>query len=40
MKKQIVQNSNFAQINDEIYYFSDGITALPFSHPSLKNLID
>ena len=28
-----IKKSKFAQINDERYYFSDGIVSLPFSHP-------
>ena len=29
----------FAQKNDKTYYFSGGVTSLPFSHPYLHNII-
>ena len=35
-----IEKSKFAQINDERYYFSDGIVSLPFSHFFLKEIID
>ena len=35
-----IKKSKFAQINDERYYFSDGIVSLPFSHPFLKEIVD
>ena len=33
-----VEKSKLAQINDERYYFSDGIVSLPFSHPFLDEI--
>ena len=40
MEKSIIQKSKYAQISDKRFYFSDGIVSLPFSHASLKTLID
>lgn len=39
MEKTIMQKSKFALINDK-RFFSDGIVSLPFSHLSMKTLID
>ena len=33
-----IEKSKLAQINDKRYYFSDGIVALPFSHPYLLEI--
>ena len=33
-----IEKSKFAQINDERYYFSDGIVSLTFSHPFLHGI--
>lgn len=34
------EKSNFAQINDKRYYFSDGIVSLLFSHPLFLEIVD
>ena len=38
MKHDVIEKSKFVQINDKIFYFSDGIVSLPFSHPYLSEL--
>ena len=40
MQKKTVMKSKFSQINDKRFYFTDGITSLPLSHPHLQGLID
>ena len=32
--------TKFSQFNDKRFYFSDGITSLPLSHPYLKKLAE
>lgn len=39
-KKKTVAKSKFYQINDKRFYFVDGITSLPLSHPHLQRLFD
>ena len=34
-KRKTVVKSTFPQINDKRFYFADGITSLPLSHPHL-----
>ena len=34
-----LEKSEFAQINDKRYYFSDGIVSPPFSHPFLIEIV-
>ena len=36
MKKETVVKNKFSQINDETFYFPDGILSLLFHHPNLK----
>ena len=38
MQKNSVTKTKFSQFSDKRFYFSDGITALPLSHPYLKDL--
>ena len=40
MQKKTVVNTTFLQFNDKRFYFSDGITSLPLSHPYLKELVE
>lgn len=35
-----VTKTKFSQFNDKRFYFSDGITSLPLSHPYLKELVE
>ena len=35
-----IVNSKFAQINDKMYYFSNSIVSLPFSHPFLHEIVE
>ena len=35
-----VNKVQFASLNDQRYYFSDGIVSLPFGHPSLNEVRD
>ena len=39
-KKKVIEKFKFVQIKDKRFYFSHGIVLLPFSHPSLKKLIE
>ena len=39
MNLQEVQKCKFAQINDKPYYLEDGTVSLPFSHPSLLEIV-
>ena len=39
MEKKTVTKTKFLQFNDKRFYFSDGITSLPLSHPYLKELV-
>ena len=39
MHLQEVKKCKFAQINDKRYYFEDGIVSLPFSYPSLLEIV-
>ena len=36
MKMTSILKSRFSSLNDKRYYFSDGITCLPFGHPLLE----
>ena len=38
MQKKSVTKTKFSQFSDKRFYFSDGITSLPLSHPYLKDL--
>ena len=38
--KKAVVKSTFLQINDKRFYFADGITSIPLSHPHLQELVD
>ena len=40
MEKKTVTKTKFLQFNDKRFYFSDGITSLPLSHPYLKELVE
>ena len=40
MQQKIVTKTKFSQFNDKRFYFSDGITFLPLSHPYLQDLND
>ena len=40
MQQKIVTKTKFLQFNDKRFYFSDGITSLPLSHPYLQDLND
>ena len=39
MYLQEAKKCKFAQTNDKRYYFEDGIVSLPFSHPSLLEIV-
>ena len=39
MHLQEVKKCEFVQINDKRFYFEDGIVSLPFSHPSLLEIV-
>ena len=38
MKMKTISKCKFARINDERYYFSDGIVSLAFGHPLLEKV--
>ena len=38
MQQKVVTKTNFLQFNNKRFYFSDGITLLPLSHPYFKDL--
>ena len=38
MKMTNVGTVQFANLNDEQFYFSDGLVSLPFGHPLLSDL--
>ena len=40
MQKKTSLKTKFSQFNDKIFYFSNGITSLPLSHPYLKELVE
>ena len=40
MLQEEVKKSKFAQINDKRNYFEDGIVPLPFSHPSVLDIVN
>ena len=40
MTKTAVMKTKFSQTNDKRFYFLNGITSLPVSHPLLKDLTD
>ena len=37
MQMQTIQKVQFGQLNDKRFYFSNGITSLPFGHPDLES---
>ena len=37
MQMQSVQKVQFGQLNDKRFYFSNGLTSLPFGHPHLNS---
>ena len=37
MQMQSVQKVQFGQLNDKRFYFSNGLTSLPFGHPHLQS---
>ena len=39
-KKKSLLKTKFSPFNNKIFYFSDGITSLPLSHPYLKELVE
>ena len=38
MQMKPVSKVQFGQLNDKQFYFSNGLTSLPFGHPYLENL--
>ena len=40
MQKKMVTKTKFLQFNDKGFYFSNGITSRPLSHPYLKELVE
>ena len=40
MQKKTSLKTKFSQFNDKNFYFSNGITSLPLSHPYLKELVE
>ena len=40
MQKKTVSKTKFSQFNDKRFYFFDGITSLPLSHPYLKEPVE
>ena len=38
MQMQTIQKVQFGQLNDKRFYFSNGITSLPFGHPHLESV--
>ena len=40
MQKKTSLKTKFSQFNDKKFYFSNGITSLPLSHPYLKELVE
>ena len=40
MRHDVIERSEFAQINDKRFYFSEGILSLLYSHPYLEELND
>ena len=40
MQKKTCIKTRFTQFNDKHFYFSDGITSLPLSHPYLEELAE
>ena len=40
MQKETLLKTKFFQFNDKKFYFFDGITSLPVSHPLLKELAE
>ena len=40
MVKKTVIKTKFSQLNNSRFYFSDSIFALPYGHPSLKEIDD
>ena len=37
MQMQTIQKVQFGQLNDKRFYFSNGLTSLPFGHPYLES---
>ena len=40
MQKKAFIKAQFSQFNDKYFYFSDGITFLPLSHPYVEELAE
>ena len=38
MQRKSVSKVQFGELNDKQFYFSNGLTSLPFGHPYLENL--
>ena len=38
MQMKTVHKVQFGQINDQHFYFSNGLTSLPYGHPSLEKV--
>ena len=40
MQMKTVSKVQFGQLNDKHFYFSNGITSLPYDHPSLEKVTE
>ena len=40
MQNKTVTKTKFSEFNNKRFYFSNGITSLPLSHPYLKELVE